>query len=636
MKYVKKGDRDIVKKLCLPKDLEYKIFGKVITDLERGIMESDPSSVMNKSLLADIQVAKQIVRSRDDEKVSSLAGDLRTQSIISSRSVTSVSDAYAFFIQYQLGAFLKKFPFKGIDTAQPAFQKFLEAECVCARFNNQNYQALVTMDKTFHPILGGSLQSMRDDIESLLGAEPNIERVEASAFHGPGTSLGPLFKNGETTSYFKWRSLPYSVTKSALPYARSIIESDPRWIGALDDWYRNRCGNRFQPVDMKDFWSRIFTIVDANRITTVPKSAIIDRTIAIEPLMNVFLQLGVDRVIRTALKQQWGIDLNDQEVNQHLAKLGAMFGSYATIDLSAASDTISLKICELLLPPAWYNLLLDLRSAKGLLKGVKRTYDKMSSMGNGFTFALETVIFAAVSRHVLRRIKSKRELAVYGDDIVIDSAAAPPVIDLLEYCGFAINKDKSFTTGPFRESCGSDWFLRYNVRPVFLKRTISNVCDLFYAHNALYELQNRLEWSWDIRFDSTLKYIRSLVPKSMKNVYGPPSENLDQYLFSDRKPKGVGQDRWHLAIRPTARKFNRNTDFYFRKLMCDLKPPSSDLASSVSDLIRQRQSRQWNVDFGDTKKPYRWDKKRVLTTGNSFDVTKRDYVRYVCTKQKVW
>jgi len=610
MKCVKKGDRDVVKRLHLPKDVEYKIFGKLLSDLEISLLDADPDNATTASLAADINTARQATRSRDNGRMSTLAGEMRTQSILSSRSVTSVSDASAFFTQYQLGAFLKKFPFKGIDTAKPAYEKFLQAERSCARFNSENYLALTAMDKTGHPFLGDCLQSMRSDIEHLLGALPNTERVEASAFHGPGASLGPLFRKGKTTNYFKWSAIPYSVTLSALPYARRAIESDPRWIGALDDWYRRRTGNLYQPIDTQDFWSRVFEVVDANRITTVPKSALIDRTIAIEPLLNVFLQLGVDRVVRSRLKNRWDIDLSKQDVNQHLAKKGAETGSHATIDLSAASDTISLKICELLLPPAWYNLLLDLRSAKGQLMGVKRTYDKISSMGNGFTFALETIVFAAVSRHILRRIESRLPLAVYGDDIVIDSAAAAPTIELLEYCGFAINTEKSFITGPFRESCGSDWFLGYNVRPVFLKRQIRTVCDLFYIHNALFELQGRLNWSWDIRFSLTLRYIRSLIPPGMKHVFGPPSENLDQYLFSHRNTRGSGHRRWHLVIKPTARVFNRKTEFFFRKLMVSLRPTLFD--------------------------ENRWDKNRHLTTGNSFDVTKRDHVRYVCTKKMVW
>jgi hypothetical protein len=281
------------------------------------------------------------------------------------------------------------------------------------------------MDATGHPFLGGCLDEIRLDIEKLIGSVPDYDSVEEYASHGPGTSLGPMYKEGKVTSYYKWSNLPYTVTAGALPLAKKAILADPRWIGALDYWYRHRCGNMFAPIDMDDFWSRIFKVVDGSRITTVPKTGLTDRTIAIEPLMNVFLQLGVNRYFTRRLKKLWKYDLTDQTVNQRLAMIGALHGIYATLDLKAASDTIALMLCQLLLPPAWYDLLLDLRSPKGVLDGLIGTFEKISSMGNGFTFALESIIFGAITRHAMRRSGNRGITSVYGDDLIVPTEVAP-------------------------------------------------------------------------------------------------------------------------------------------------------------------------------------------------------------------
>lgn len=597
-------------KLALPKDFEFKVFGYLIQDLEELAASAHFTPTLNEALAVDFKLAKALVRSRDTVGLSCLADRLSTQSMLKKRLIHCGADAFAFYIQYQLGAFLKKFPFKGTDTRSPAIASFAKAERACSLYNNENYKSLLKMDSTFHPIFGGCVEEIRSDIEKLIGALPDYGRVEERASHGPGVSLGPLYKGGKCTTYYKWSNLPYTVTKGALNAAKQAILADPRWIGALDHWYRKRCNNYYAPIDVDDFWLRILSVVDGSRITTVPKSARTDRTIAIEPLLNVYLQLGVDRVFKSRLKKRWKYDLSTQKVNRDLAKEGAAVGNYATIDLSAASDTISLKICEILLPPAWYDFLCDIRSPKGVLDGYKGSFEKISSMGNGFTFALESLIFGAIVRHVMRRRKNHGKTAVYGDDLIVPTCVAPDVVSLLELCGFSINSDKSFLSGPFRESCGSDWFLQYNVRPVFLKRPARTVMDLFYIHNRLYAQEANLHWSWEVSFQKTRRYIRQYIPKKFGRMYGPISETTDAYLFSPRRLPGVGLERFVLKISPRPVISNRNSSFLFRKLMVSLKGTDA----------------YYN----------RWDRKKVLTSGNAFDITRKDHVQYYCTKQKIY
>jgi hypothetical protein len=94
--------------------------------------------------------------------------------------------------------------------------------------------------------------------------------------------------------------------------------------------------------------------------------------------------------------------------------------------------------------------------------------EKFSSMGNGFTFELETLIFWAISSGV-QDAHNEWNVHVYGDDIIIPSESFDDVKHALEFFGFSLNKEKSFKDGAFRESCGSDYFNGVAVRPYYIE-----------------------------------------------------------------------------------------------------------------------------------------------------------------------
>jgi len=134
-------------------------------------------------------------------------------------------------------------------------------------------------------------------------------------------------------------------------------------------------------------------VVTSNVMFTVPKNSQIDRCACKEPDGNMFMQKAVGDHIRSRLKQRCGIDLNDQSRNRSLAQQGAITGALATIDLSAASDSLTTGLCELLLPDLWFSLLMALRSPSTSIDGVLHVNEMMSSMGNGFTFEVESLLF---------------------------------------------------------------------------------------------------------------------------------------------------------------------------------------------------------------------------------------------------
>lgn len=219
---------------------------------------------------------------------------------------------------------------------------------------------------------------------------------------------------------------------------------------------------------------------DANRIVCVPKNWKVYRTIAAEPVGNLPIQLGVDSYLKGRLRRMVGIDLTDQSVNRSFARKGSIDNRYATVDLSMASDTMAYNLIPYLLPFDWFEFLNRLRSRSYKGPFGEGKYAMFSSMGNGFTFSLETLIFAAACSAV-----GSRDYVVYGDDIALEADRYDDLRSLLGYLGFQVNTAKSFASGPFRESCGADYHDGINIRPFFLKNDEFNKAEACQVINNL-------------------------------------------------------------------------------------------------------------------------------------------------------
>jgi len=224
--------------------------------------------------------------------------------------------------------------------------------------------------------------------------------------------------------------------------------------------------------------------VEGSVLFTVPKKTDIDRCACKEPDLNMYLQKGVGSHIRKRLRR-FGINLNDQGINRALAARGALDDSLATLDLSSASDTITIGCVEALLPKEWFLYLDDIRSHSVLVDGVYHRMEMFSSMGNGFTFELESLIFWALARTVLYFEGISGVVSVYGDDIICPSNGADMVSWVLQEFGFAVNPEKSFIAGPFRESCGGHYHFHEDVTPFYLKRKATHLTDVIRVANQL-------------------------------------------------------------------------------------------------------------------------------------------------------
>jgi len=59
---------------------------------------------------------------------------------------------------------------------------------------------------------------------------------------------------------------------------------------------------------------------------------------------------------------------------------------------------------------------------------------------------------------------------VFGDDIIVERRFYARVHRLLDLLGLVVNAAKSFQSGLFRESCGHDYYVGYNVRPIYVRK----------------------------------------------------------------------------------------------------------------------------------------------------------------------
>jgi len=362
-----------------------------------------------------------------------------------------------------LESVLKKFPDNvAPDADRLALEKFRQVNSECLEWKLSDSRSLVE-----DVILG----EVRECLYRFWfkGEAPGTSLVEdpstllSSAYMGPGASMGA----SGTDFYSKLFAGRITCTSPILYKLYSgWVKGYPLWAESEE----TRFAHAGQPL-----------LVDHNLLSFVPKDNRVSRVICTEPSLNMYYQLGLKGVLESRIRSFFGIDFAwQQEINRLLAKRSSLDDRLSTIDLSSASDSVSSKMLHWLLPKPFYGLLMLLRSKNTRLpSGEIVPLGMISSMGNGFTFPLQTLIFAAVLRAVYKvmgvipvpppRGADLCNYAVYGYDIICCRETAGMVIRTLQLLGFNVNKEKSFVEGPFKESCGLDAYRGHDVRGVYLK-----------------------------------------------------------------------------------------------------------------------------------------------------------------------
>jgi len=382
------------------------------------------------------------------------------------------TDYDRFRNDYLITEYLSKFEGldTGVDRSAVALQTWRQMEEKCGA-TNLRIRTLYDRDDIPATTLDILLRAQQK-IESCIGARVKWSAMLNRFRWGPGSTA--TLHSAAAGLDHKLCEEQISVTHEALPLLRAAMATDYAWLRARG----------LDPSGPTSLVNSEFRVVEGSRGVTVPKNAKTDRFIAAEPSGNVFLQLGFGAYFRQCLTRV-GVDLNDQTVNQGLARDGLDLG-LATVDLKSASDTITTAVVWLLLPYSWASALSRLRSPVMTLPDNTRTYlEKFSSMGNGFTFELESLIFWALTEAVRDRMGIAGRVSVYGDDIICPSECVPMLREILEWCGFELNSKKTHCTSVFRESCGKHYFGGKDVTPIYQKKPTDTEEEFYRFHNRL-------------------------------------------------------------------------------------------------------------------------------------------------------
>lgn len=417
--------------------------------------------------------------------------------------------AYAEF-KLQLHRFNKKFM-----EPNESIQKELERQCSKRYLKNE--KRLKKFDRQLFkswPLV--NLYKVRQEVKSILG---NFRFEPRRAWFGPGETFAS--SSGDVSVYSKLVSNEWTVTKDCIPLLKLVIRNNrvfrrimleraravlsqkaentfkellsvirlrspgsvakiSELLYRLRDEVRKSRSKRPDPITFDEQIALTWRLVSGGRFSSVPKDNLKRRPINVEPLGNMLVQRAIGRSLKEALRRSGNDLFTGQSVHQRLiTNLGV-----ATIDLSDASDSISWKLIHEVFPPSFVKLLDKSRSRYSRVEREWVTLKKVSSMGNGFTFEVLTILLLALTRSLGAKVAR-----VYGDDIIVDVEQAHELYDLLAKYGFIVNQDKSFADGLVRESCGA---FTHGGRPMLSYdiEWLENDLDAVVLANKLYNLKN--------------------------------------------------------------------------------------------------------------------------------------------------
>lgn len=376
--------------------------------------------------------------------------------------------------------------------------------------------------------------------------------------HGPGAGHGVV-----GSGFVMKLGQPMTCTKRARPYVELIRQLTPH--------LREYDLTNVDGIAEDDVLGSVFG--------TVHKNDEIAREIATEPTGNMACQLALGQCISDALRgigvhiegvscdsehgsfttYEHGYDvittilpLTQAEMNKIHARIGSEADDRCTLDLKSASHFMLYKLIMLLWPDALVRYADAVRSP--MIKMPDGEWIKnnvFATMGCGFTFPMMTATLLALCYAVERCYFGSKErlvhfasYGVFGDDIICPTGRENHLARTLHQAGFVVNKTKSFTVGPFRESCGGDYYEGHDVTPFYIK-TLATVPDLYSAINMV------LTWSakMQIPMDHTVAHLVRLLRLSSKKhgiVFVPEWEDPSSGILTSL----VDRVYWKYEFRP--------------------------------------------------------------------------------------
>jgi hypothetical protein len=350
------------------------------------------------------------------------------------------------------------------ERTNKAYREYIECEKeLTARENEWSQTDYLDFSRISRLVFGRVLSRM-DDI---------VAHGDLLPKHGPGATADRLSGNRKFDLQ-KW----HSRLESSFPSSDYLIPN-----------YRYR--DRLDRVEFLEPGNEIPV-----KVIDVPKTMKTPRLIAKEPTCMQYTQQALavplmDMINRDKIASMF-ISFRDQKPNQLLAREGSRTGGMATLDLSEASDRVSIQLVEWLLHgfTDLKDAVMNCRSTRADVRGEGIPLTKFASMGSALTFPIETMVFLTIAlvgierslgfRLTTRHLKQMAYVVrIYGDDIIVPTDSADEVVATLEAYHFKVNTRKSHWNGNFRESCGKEYFRGHDVSIVKARRLFpTNLTDV--------------------------------------------------------------------------------------------------------------------------------------------------------------
>jgi hypothetical protein len=373
---------------------------------------------------------------------------------------------------YMATALLSKLPpLPGADTSylvSAAIEGFQVSEAL-NRMTNKSWENLAMIDRQL-AVWGSSIESLQMIVRSVVGRAPSLKTLGLNLVWTTGSSVTlPLKHACAEAKCERGTSVTYPLAK------------------ALNTFIKD--GGELSPLISTGAWF----LTPGNLFDTAPKNMKTDRTIAKEADLNMLYQKAIGTTLKRRLLS-CNIDLFNQAHNQ-FASTRCMRSESATVDMRNASNSTCRKPVYTVFPDDWVELFDVTRShfgtfaqRKAVLAGPSKVdwfqYEMLSSMGNGFTFEVESVLFYAIAQAAGA---SPAEINVYGDDVILPQRYVEAFKGIAAVFGFEVNIAKSFTSGAFFESCGAYSYFGVDVSPIKIKDHLNGPKDCII-------LANKIRW----------------------------------------------------------------------------------------------------------------------------------------------
>lgn len=476
------------------------------------------------------------------------------------------SDVSQFKATYQIESVVKRFRFQK-DTYSDAD---LIKKSIDSFIDTQHRVAAVSLDDVSafsHTVLDLAAAYIR----KVLGLYSDEEHRTLCRF-GRRASVGIPAR--EACEGSRWE-LPISGSSEQI----SWFDSEMSQIDSVQEYWIRQLDS--------DPSRSVYRETSSLKLTLVPKTFKSLRSIMPNTTIGSYMSFGLGEMIRRRLKRA-GYDISTlQQRHKYLAREASVHGQHVTLDLSAASDSISVALVQRLFPKDWFDILTRSRIGVVELPDKRRIESQtFCTMGIGYTFPLQTLVFLsllfAVQATMYDRL-DRRTISVYGDDMIYAVRMHSQVLSVFEEVGFIVNIDKSFHEGHFRESCGGDYFRGVDVRPFQPRNGATHVSKLAYEA-ILYKYINGLLMRWsEYEVVETLSYLLSevvrvagkakVVPGDYPDESGIKCSTLGCWVFLSKansaKVVSVGHGVFrfsYLTFKSDLRKETRHAPYYWLSL----------------------------------------------------------------------